>query len=193
MIWCNLPPELLPTLPSCTTGYLLGDKHDKFIIIVNVTNLIQTQSSRYHSGKFIQLWRSIHFFVQETEITKWISISFSNQRGFLFLPWSGIAGGEDIKSPDLLASWTLNLLVSVGMVFMTLWTMAISQSEWIPGERRGDYLWTRQMLTPRLLFQLIVPQPLIYGARSAKRRGEIIVILLTWLNIVTSARQQMNT
>ena len=58
--------------------------------------------------------------------------------------------------------------------------MAISQG--LNTGDRGGYLWTRQMLTPRLLFQLIVPQPLIYVTSAAKtRRGstEIIVILLT--------------
>ena len=83
---------------------------------------------------------------------------------------------------------TLNLVVSVGgngiqdsgQYRDRLSSMAISQR--LNTGDRGGYLWTRQMLTPRLLFQLIVPQPLIYVTSAAKTRGgstEIIVILLT--------------
>ena len=152
-----------------------------------ITEVIYRVEVARISWKFIQLWGSISL-CKETEITNWISISLSNQRGFLFsesLLWEG----EDIKSSGQCGN---------GIHADTLDNTVSPRWQLVSGLNTGDsggYLWTRQMLTPRLLFQLIVPQPLIYVTSAAKTRGgstEIIVILLTWLNRNIGSGQKRN-
>ena len=86
------------------------------------------------SWKFIQLWGSISL-CKETEITNWISVSFSNQSKEAFLYSESLLWGRR----------TLNLVVSVGMVFRTLDITELGSSQWqlvsgwIPGTENAIY------------------------------------------------------
>ena len=122
-------------LHDTNTTILLSRNQEKGTFswsILNYRGIYRVEVARIIYWKFIQLWGSISL-CKETEITNWISISFSNQRGFLF-------------SESLL--WgrrTLNLVVSVGMVFRTLDNTEIGSPQWqlvrgwIPGTEEAIY------------------------------------------------------